>query len=135
MLKTICYTSEVNSSIKLMELEALFNQTQSKNNSHNINGVLVKRNNLFFQVIEGNPIIIDTVYEQIKKDSRHSNIIEFLNKPITELSFKSFEIGYSIVKDMDTLYSLQSYVLELEKNNNKNSSLFLQIIEDLLSDK
>ena len=36
---------------------------------------------------------------------------------------------------MDTLYSLQSYVLELEKNNNKNSALFLQIIEDLLSDK
>ena len=127
MLKTICYKSQANANLNLLEFEALFNQTQLKNNSHNITGVLVKRDDVFFQILEGNPIIIDTVYEEIKKDRRHFNILELLNKSISQLSFKSFDIGYAVIKDTDTLYDLQ-------QNNIENSPLFLQIIEELLSE-
>jgi hypothetical protein len=134
MLKTICYTSDVNKTLNLLAFEALFNQTQLKNDSHNITGFLVKRNGMFFQVLEGNPIIIDTVYEDIKKDRRHSNITEFLNTSIPQLSFKTFDIGYSVIKDVDTLYSLQQFVANLNQQKHKNSPLFLEIIEGLLSD-
>lgn len=134
MFKTICYKSEANASLNLLEFEALFNQTQLKNNSHNITGVLVKRDNVFFQILEGNPIIIDTVYEEIKKDHRHSNILELLNKSITQLNFKSFDIGYAVIKDTDALYGLQKFVTGLQQNNIENSPLFLQIIEELLTE-
>ncbi|MEL0643853.1 BLUF domain-containing protein [Olleya sp. Ti.3.14] len=134
MLKTICYKSQANANLKLLEFEALFNQTQLKNNSHNITGVLVKRDDVFFQILEGNPIIIDTVYEEIKKDRRHFNILELLNKSISQLSFKSFDIGYAVIKDTDTLYGLQKFVSDLQQNNIENSPLFLQIIEELLSE-
>ncbi|MGB2685992.1 MAG: BLUF domain-containing protein [Olleya sp.] len=134
MLKTICYKSQANTNLNLLEFEALFNQTQLKNNSHNITGVLVKRDDVFFQILEGNPIIIDTVYEEIKKDRRHFNILELLNKSISQLSFKSFDIGYAVIKDTDTLYGLQKFVSDLQQNNIENSPLFLQIIEELLSE-
>ncbi|MEM5538765.1 MULTISPECIES: BLUF domain-containing protein [unclassified Olleya] len=134
MLKTICYKSQANANLNLLEFEALFNQTQLKNNSHNITGVLVKRDDVFFQILEGNPIIIDTVYEEIKKDRRHFNILELLNKSISQLSFKSFDIGYAVIKDTDTLYGLQKFVSDLQQNNIENSPLFLQIIEELLSE-
>jgi hypothetical protein len=134
MLKTICYKSQANANLNLLEFEALFNQTQLKNNSHNITGVLVKRDDVFFQILEGNPIIIDTVYEEIKKDHRHFNILELLNKSISQLSFKSFDIGYAVIKDTDTLYGLQKFVSDLQQNNIENSPLFLQIIEELLSE-
>lgn len=75
MLKTICYKSDVNKTLQLLEFEALFNQTQLKNDSHNITGFLVKRNDVFFQVLEGNPIIIDTVYEDIKKKTVDTPIL------------------------------------------------------------
>ena len=134
MLKTICYKSQANANLNLLEFEALFNQTQLKNNSHNITGVLVKRDDVFFQILEGHPIIIDTVYEEIKKDRRHFNILELLNKSISQLSFKSFDIGYAVIKDTDTLYGLQKFVSDLQQNNIENSPLFLQIIEELLSE-
>ena len=89
---------------------------------------------MFFQILEGNPIIIDTVYEEIKKDRRHFNILELLNKSISQLSFKSFDIGYAVIKDTDTLYGLQKFVSDLQQNNIENSPLFLQIIEELLSE-
>ncbi|AXO81183.1 BLUF domain-containing protein [Olleya aquimaris] len=134
MLKTICYKSEANSRLELMDFEALFNQTQLKNDSHNITGVLVKKGDLFFQILEGNPIILDTVYEDIKKDHRHSKLTELLNKPIKQLNFKSFDIGYSVIKDTETLYSLQSFIKTLQDNNVENSDFFFKIIESLLED-
>ena len=134
MLKTICYKSEANPLLKLMDFEKLFNQTQLKNNSHNITGVLVKRGAVFFQILEGNPVIIDTVYEAIKNDHRHSKIVELLNKPIMQLNFKSFDIGYSVIKDTETLYSLQSFIKTLQDNNTENSDFFFEIIEELLKD-
>ncbi|GAL62346.1 MULTISPECIES: BLUF domain-containing protein [Algibacter] len=133
MLKTICYTSTVKPSLSLLEFEALFNETQTRNDRNNITGVLVKKDNLFFQIIEGHPEVIDSLFVQIKKDSRHSKISELLNASISELSFKAFDTGYTVIEDIDTLYGLQLYVAALEQNNIENSSLFLQIIEDLLT--
>ena len=133
MLKTICYTSTAKPSLSLLEFEALFCETQTKNNSNNVTGVLVKKDNLFFQIIEGHPEVIDTLFMQIKKDSRHSKISELLNVSISQLSFKAFDTGYTVIEDIDTLYGLQIYVTALEQNNIENSSLFLQIIEDLLT--
>ena len=133
MLKTICYTSTIKPSLSLLEFEALFSETQTKNDSNNITGVLVKKDNLFFQIIEGHPEVIDTLFMQIKKDTRHSKISELLNTSISQLSFNAFETGYTVIEDIDTLYGLQLYVATLEQNNIENSSLFLQIIEELLT--
>jgi hypothetical protein len=72
MLKTICYKSQVKSTLKILEFEALFNETQYNNDTNNITGVLVKKENVFFQIIEGHSSVIDPLYQKIKKDSRHS---------------------------------------------------------------
>ncbi|WP_188462573.1 BLUF domain-containing protein [Bizionia arctica] len=133
MLKTICYKSKAKLNINIMGFEAIFNETQTKNDSKNITGVLVKRGQVFFQILEGESVIIDALYLKIKKDSRHTDIIELLNKSISQLSFKGFDTGYSVIEHMDALYGLQNYVINLEKKDTENSTLFLQIIEDLLT--
>ncbi|SFD15406.1 BLUF domain-containing protein [Algibacter pectinivorans] len=133
MLKTICYTSKVKPNIDIMGLEALFNETQAKNNTNNITGVLVKRDSTFFQIIEGQPNLIDILFEKIKTDNRHSNILELVNNPITKLSFKDFNTNYTIIDDLDALYSLQDYLIHLENKDCESKAIFLQIIEDLLS--
>ncbi|MBU2939244.1 BLUF domain-containing protein [Lacinutrix sp. C3R15] len=135
MLKTISYKSKIKSTLKIMDFEILFNQTQTNNNSKNITGVLVKKKDTFFQILEGEAILLDMLFEKIKKDSRHSNIVELLNKPISALSFKGFDTGYAVIDHIDALYGLQTYVANLEHNEIENSSLFSQIIEELLSPK
>ena len=133
MLKTICYKSKVKSSLSILELESLFSETLANNNTTNITGVLVIRDAMFFQIIEGNAEIIDAIFLKIKKDTRHSKIIEFINKPISRLNFKAFDTGYAVIQDVDALYGLQEYIADLGKNKFENSVLFSQIIEDLLT--
>ncbi|WP_211305925.1 BLUF domain-containing protein [Olleya aquimaris] len=132
MLKTICYKSRVNPNLRLLDFEALFNKTQLNNNSQNITGVLIKKDNEFFQILEGDSETLDTLYELIKKDYRHSKIKLHLNKPIKQLNFKSFDVGYSVINDIKTLYSLQFYIKTLQDNNIENSDFFFQFIESLL---
>jgi len=133
MLKTICYKSQVKSTLKILEFEALFNETQSNNDYNKITGVLVKREKAFFQIIEGTIPAIDTLFSKIKKDNRHTDIVEILNKPISKLSFKGFDTGYKVIEDIDALYGLQNYVTNLDENYFENKELFLKIIENLLS--
>ncbi|MEM5564003.1 BLUF domain-containing protein [Psychroserpens sp. AS72] len=133
MLKTICYKSKVKSTLDIMDFETLFFETQTKNDSHNIKGVLVKQENTFFQIIEGESIILDALYLKIKNDFRHTNIIEILNTPISQLSFEGFDTGYVVIDHVDALYGLQTYIDSLKQNNVENSALFLEIIEDLLT--
>lgn len=117
----------------MLAFEALFNETQINNNKNNIFGVLVKKENTFFQIIEGDSKIIDEVYKKIKLDTRHTNIVELLNQTISQLSFKAFDTGYAVIEDFDALYGLQKYVMELNQSNFENSNLFSKIIEDLLT--
>ena len=115
-----------------MEFEALFNGTQTRNDKNNITGVLVQKDKFFFQILEGKAEVVDSLFETIKQDSRHSNITELLNKTITHISFSAFNTGYSVIADIDSLYSLQNYVMDLNEKDIENSGHFLEIIEDLL---
>ena len=133
MLKSICYKSQVKSTLSILEFESLFNATQTNNDKSNITGVLVKSKDIFFQIIEGEVTTIDSLFDKIKKDNRHSNIIELLNKPISQLSFNAFDTGYTLIDDIDELYVLQIYITDLQNNHFENSTLFLKIIEDLLT--
>ena len=133
MFKTICYKSKAKSTLNILEFEALFNETQTKNDKNNITGVLVKKDDGFFQIIEGDAVTLDAIYLKIKKDNRHLEIEELLNKPISQLSFKGFDTGYVVIEHIEALYGLQKYVANLEQNDFENSTLFLQIIEDLLT--
>ena len=133
MLKSICYKSQVKSTLSILEFESLFNATQTNNDKFNITGVLVKSKDIFFQIIEGEVTTIDSLFDKIKKDNRHSNIIELLNKPISQLSFNAFDTGYTLIDDIDELYGLQIYITDLQNNHFENSTLFLKIIEDLLT--
>ena len=133
MLKSICYKSQVKYTLSILEFESLFNATQTNNDKSNITGVLVKSKDIFFQIIEGEVTTIDSLFDKIKKDNRHSDIIELLNKPISQLSFKAFDTGYTLIDDIDELYGLQIYITDLQNNHFENSTLFLKIIEDLLT--
>ncbi|WP_405292460.1 BLUF domain-containing protein [Algibacter sp. Ld11] len=133
MLKTICYKSQAKTTLNILEFEAILNETQSKNDNNNITGVLVKKDKIFFQIIEGTETVIDKLYQKIQEDTRHSNIIEILNAPISQLSFEAFDAGYTVIENIEALYGLQKYITALDQTNFENGDLFLEIIEELLS--
>ncbi|WP_372756753.1 BLUF domain-containing protein [Mariniflexile sp.] len=130
MLKTICYTSKYTEDISTFNLEMLFHKTRLNNNNFNIKGVLVAKNNRFFQILEGPETILDALYFSIKKDTRHHEINEVLNTYISEYSFENFGTGYNTIQRIESLFGLQSYLSSPAINNINNASLFLSTTEN-----
>ncbi|MEM9681232.1 MAG: BLUF domain-containing protein [Bacteroidota bacterium] len=134
MLKIVCYKSKSDESLYISDLQNLFSSTKLTNDQRNIHGVLALHKGTFFQVIEGEEAVIDTLYEAIKKDTRHSEIIEVLNEPINAPLFKDFSTGYAIVNNMEALYTLQQYTNFLGIDSKSNTNIFFEMITNLISE-
>ncbi|WP_179336942.1 BLUF domain-containing protein [Winogradskyella ludwigii] len=128
MLKTICYKSKSNSGNTIIDIESLFYNTRQNNNKQEIKGILIYRDTTFFQILEGECTIVNTLYQSIKRDSRHGNIKELLNTEIDKYSFADFGLGYATISSLDALYGFQEYL-----NKNDGSDNF-KIIENLVQD-
>ena len=128
MLKTICYKSKSNPGNTIIDIESLFYQTRQHNNTQEVKGILIYRDATFFQILEGESTIVNTLYQSIKRDSRHGNIKELLNTEIDNYSFADFGLGYATISSLDALYGFQEYL-----NKNDGSDNF-KIIENLVQD-
>lgn len=75
-MKSILYISNAIDGISDIELHDLGNLSACKNRQLEITGYLSFVGNRFLQYIEGNPFIIDSLMDKIRKDSRHNLIYE-----------------------------------------------------------
>lgn len=134
-LKTICYVSSAKQNLSIIDQQFIFDQTLKKNTSLDISGVLVFNEGNFMQIIEGENDKISILYDKIKEDSRHHNIIEIINNPVKEKLFEGFETGYAVINNLKGLYSLQVYLNLLNQSNIRKSHLKLvsNIIKKFLS--
>ncbi|WP_044402457.1 BLUF domain-containing protein [Lacinutrix sp. Hel_I_90] len=133
MYKTVCYLSTPSRNLSILDYENLFFTTKQNNDRLNIFGALIKTQDVFFQIIEGETPIIDALYNKIKTDSRHNHVIEMLNQPIESPTFSNFGAGYAIINNEDAIRALYNYINTLESKNTKSDSLFRNIISKLIN--
>lgn len=133
MYKIICYKSKAKQTLTVLDLVQLFDFSRDTNTKNGISGFLLKKEQTFFQIIEGNDIVIDSLYKNIQKDVRHTNIDELVNMTIKQKIFGDFFTEYNTIEESNILYALQKYVELLKNSNHKNSDLFSKIIQDFIS--
>lgn len=135
MLHTIYYISKSKPNFSFFEQQRLFLQTKENNDTLNISGALIHYDLSFLQILEGEDSIIIPLFEKIKCDNRHQDIIEIRNDVIDKRIFKSFGIGYEVINDVEKLYSLKEYLNLLEKteHNMIHINLVTNLIEKFLS--
>ncbi len=102
----IAYLSNATSCVSSKCLENILTSSRSHNERHNITGVLLCYDSVFFQYIEGPKHDLEDVYEKIKQSKMHYNIMELLNQQIPKREFEGWAMGFSFVP--------QSFLLELE---------------------
>lgn len=112
----------------------LVDEVKKRNDDDRIVGLLVLHENTFLEIIEGEASKVDALFSNILKNNRHKDIIVILNEPIKELTFSSFEVDYSVLQNMDSLYALQEYVNHLEVNNKEYSYVFSNFLANLLQE-
>jgi len=135
MLHTICYISNAKPNFSFYNQEVLFRQTKENNDNVDISGALIYYDFTFLQILEGEDTVIVPLFEKIRKDNRHHDIIEITNTSINNKSFQNFGLGYEIISDIEKLYSLKEYAdfLANTKQGSIHLNLVTKIIEKFLS--
>lgn len=89
-------------------LRALLKQARNHNHSKLITGMLLYRDGLFVQALEGDEAEIVRLYEKIRKDPRHTDVIRIYLKPIKERSFGEWSMGFNRV-DVNNSAGIEGY--------------------------
>ncbi|RFN59806.1 BLUF domain-containing protein [Marixanthomonas ophiurae] len=131
MTYTICYVSSASRELENNELENLFYEVQTNNDDADITGVLLYYYGNFLQVLEGEKDILLDLFESIKKDKRHKNIITIFNKQNEHRIFEGYKSGFSIVKTKSDLKNLKEY-LNKTKDTTPFSTSVLGLLEPFL---
>lgn len=133
----ISYVSSASYNIEPSELVELLDQTEVRNNEYGVKGLLVYSDGNFFEVLEGEEEKIRELFETIKDDPRHVNIIRIFEKYVDNGLFEedNIEKGFisqntqfhkirienfkECIKDLDagTQNVVKSILAQFEKNS------------------
>lgn len=114
MRYAISYVSTANHDLSEDEVAKLFEQVNDFNNSNDITGVLLYAETNFFQLLEGEENAIKTVYSRIEKDSRHNNIIKFVEKPVDIPAFDGYISRFVTATSKLDSSNLKTYIHHVE---------------------
>ena len=88
MLARIRYVSEFTNPLSRDQLRELVRVAAERNAEKGITGILMASGGLFFQIIEGPPQALETLFEKILQDPRHKNVMLLRKElPIDERFF------------------------------------------------
>ncbi|MCJ7757307.1 MAG: BLUF domain-containing protein [Gillisia sp.] len=90
----ISYLSTANRDLNQDEVAELLDQTEIRNNIEGVNGLLIYSDGNFFEVIEGEETKIKELFENIKEDPRHRNIMMVFEKKIDKPLFDDKEANF-----------------------------------------
>ncbi|EJF07325.1 mannose-1-phosphate guanylyltransferase [Thiovulum sp. ES] len=83
---------------KILEM---LKKAKEKNRDLNITGMLLYENGSFFQVLEGSEKDVSELFEKIKYDERHTNIVEIISESIYQRDFENWSMGYAHLEKED----------------------------------
>jgi hypothetical protein len=90
----ISYVSTANRDLNQDEVAELLELTEVRNNEQGVNGLLIYSGGNFFEVIVGEKTKIKDLFENIKEDPRHRNIMMVFEKKISKQLFEDEKANF-----------------------------------------
>ncbi len=113
----LSYVSTVNPDLSTIDINELMEYVKIHNNDIGITGILIYSEGNFFQVLEGEKEIVKMMFERIKKDPRHYNVIKMLDKEIDNYSFSKYHAPFMVISSDYNHEEFQKF-LKKEKTHN-----------------
>ncbi|MGI9211145.1 MAG: BLUF domain-containing protein [Methylococcaceae bacterium] len=70
---------------------------RGKNLTLDITGLLLYRGGFFMQLLEGPEDAVDALYERVRRDERHSDVLLIYKENIVEREFPGWSMGFSTI--------------------------------------
>jgi len=136
-LHELIYISDAAHSMVGGDLEELLERARKKNDRLGITGILVYHERRFMQLLEGEKALIDELFETIRADRRHRNVLKVWDYPIEQRNFPEWSMAYA-APDPQALRELPGYSeflargLDSPASGSTGRRLLLRLRDDFL---
>ena len=93
MLSQLIYTSQAQAGLSPDALQAIALAAARNNALVDVSGLLIYDQGCFLQVMEGEDELILALYQRLKRDVRHTNIVKLIHEPIARRRFEAWSMG------------------------------------------
>ena len=90
------------------DLDQLLERARANNTTLSVTGMLLYTDRTFFQVLEGAPDVVQTLYEKIELDSRHDNVLMLSKEKVEERNFGDWRMGF--LRDREEIQHLPGFI-------------------------
>jgi hypothetical protein len=100
-MRSITYVSSAKELLSQEALLSLLRKCRNKNAEHGVTGLLLYHAGNFMQAIEGPEEAVRKLYNIIRSDPIHHNIITLSDEPVEERNFANWEMGFVTLTDSE----------------------------------
>ena len=97
----IIYASVETESFAPAQLAKLLQQARAENERQELTGMLLYSDGNFFQVLEGEPEVVDALYAKLHHDKRHAQLTMIVREPIARRYFGDWSMGFTSVSSKE----------------------------------
>jgi hypothetical protein len=130
-LVTVAYLSYATREMSDQDLKDLLVKARAKNRKDNITGMLLYRDKVFLQVLEGEQEIVEAMLKVICNDPRHHNVTVIYRTGIGQRAFADWQMGFNYV-DEKVLREVEGYSNFLAKPTPHNATHSQSMVRALL---
>jgi len=94
MFTRLIYVSAARQPFTQDDLRQLLEQFRERNHARGLTGILVYQEGSFIQVLEGPAESVDSTYERIRQDPRHSDVRLLSRQGVDERTFGDWKMGF-----------------------------------------
>lgn len=94
MITQLIYASTAVRPVSDADLIDILQKARHRNQEHNVTGMLIYRQGVFLQVLEGAFEDVDTIWRIIQNDTRHENLVVVLEQQIKTRAFPDWSMGF-----------------------------------------
>ncbi len=91
---SLTYTSAATRLMSVAEIVEMVEQIRPKNERLGVTGLLLYSGGNVIQTLEGTPDAVDEVFDTIRTDSRHGEVLLVDRREIDERSFATWSMGF-----------------------------------------
>ena len=88
------YSSRATQPMTVDELEEILVDARSGNEQRNVTGALVHVDGVFFQILEGDKDVVQSLMQSIRRDLRHGSVKVFFEREVEKRAFQDWRMAY-----------------------------------------
>lgn len=122
MRYAISYVSSVHPELSEEEIQNVLSFSRNWNIDHQITGILLYSEGNFFQVLEGEKELLQSLFSRIQKDRRHKNVMVIFEKEVSNVQFDTYKSDFISLDSRFQAKNIELYFSQIDQLNPKIQS-------------